>query len=73
MVFSLSGSLRPRRLCVWFFNAEVAEAAELRRELDSGAPWLGRPSRRVRRSWPEIFEWMNLGLPNQIKIGRAHV
>src|SRR5437867_481031 len=25
-----------------------------------------RPSWRVRRSWPEIFELMNVGLPNQI-------
>ena len=28
--------------------------------------WIGRPSRRVGRCWPEIFESMNLGLPNQI-------
>jgi hypothetical protein len=34
----LSESLRSRRLCVWFFNAEAAEAAELRREFESGAP-----------------------------------
>jgi hypothetical protein len=28
----LSESLRSRRLCVWFFNAEAAESSELRRE-----------------------------------------
>ena len=32
-----------------------------------------RPSWRVRRSWTEIFELMNVGLPNQPAAGNAGI
>ena len=47
MLFILSESLRSRRLCVWFFNAEPAEVAELRREFRFAGPPRGRAARRV--------------------------
>ena len=65
MFFILSESLRSRRLCVLFFNAESAEGTEVRREFQFGAPRLGRPPRQVQWYCPEIFESMNLGLPNK--------
>ena len=46
-LFVLSESLRSRRLCVWFFNAEPAEVAELRREFRFAGPPRGRAARRV--------------------------
>ena len=53
-LFFLSESLRSRRLCVWFFNAEAIESAELRRECQFGAQ-LRIATEILQRSDREIF------------------
>ena len=45
----------------FFPHAEDAKDAKA----GAAAPWDGRPSLLFWRFWPEIFESMNRGLPNQ--------
>ena len=67
MVLFFLCDLSGRGVRRFFPHAEDAKDAKA----GAAAPWDGRPSLLFWRFWPEIFESMNLGMPNQITSANA--